>query len=123
MKMQTCVSLNDLWSGSRYRNLYHAKAHPVLESIVDILIAAKGETMDILLWAMVLYCSIKSCLCISKLHSMRMGRILQCRAFLQELSKVAGLQKKVEEVKGIMVDNIEQVELPSYQFASNEITK
>ena len=28
---------------------------------------------------------------------------------LQELSKVAGLQKKVEEVKGIMVDNIEQV--------------
>ena len=26
----------------------------------------------------------------------------------QELSKVAGLQKKVEEVKGIMVDNIEQ---------------
>lgn len=28
---------------------------------------------------------------------------------VQELSKVAGLQKKVEEVKGIMVDNIEQV--------------
>ena len=27
----------------------------------------------------------------------------------EELSKVAGLQKKVDEVKGIMVDNIEQV--------------
>ena len=27
----------------------------------------------------------------------------------EELSKVAGLQKKVDEVKSIMVDNIEQV--------------
>ena len=27
----------------------------------------------------------------------------------QELSRVAGLQKKVDEVKNVMVDNIEQV--------------
>lgn len=32
-----------------------------------------------------------------------------CASHPEELSKVAGLQKKVEEVKGIMVDNIEQV--------------
>lgn len=31
----------------------------------------------------------------------------------EELSKVAGLQKKVDEVKNVMVDNIEQVHLPS----------
>lgn len=36
---------------------------------------------------------------------------------LQELSKVAGLQKKVEEVKGIMVDNIEQVLMHALQTA------
>lgn len=28
---------------------------------------------------------------------------------MQELSKVAGLQKKADEVKGIMLDNIDQV--------------
>lgn len=32
-----------------------------------------------------------------------------CMEHPEELSKVAGLQKKVDEVKGIMVDNIEQV--------------
>jgi vesicle-associated membrane protein 72 len=32
-----------------------------------------------------------------------------CQEHPEELSKVAGLQKSVEEVKGIMVDNIEQV--------------
>ena len=32
-----------------------------------------------------------------------------CMEHPEELSKVAGLQKKVEEVKGIMVDNIDQV--------------
>lgn len=32
-----------------------------------------------------------------------------CMAHPEELSKVAGLQKKVDEVKSIMVDNIEQV--------------
>ena len=37
------------------------------------------------------------------------GPLLQFAFAIQELSKVAGLQKKVEEVKGIMVDNIEQV--------------
>ena len=31
-----------------------------------------------------------------------------CMAHPEELSKVAGLQKKVDEVKSIMVDNIEQ---------------
>lgn len=31
----------------------------------------------------------------------------------EELSKVAGLQKKVDEVKNVMVDNIEQVKCPS----------
>lgn len=30
----------------------------------------------------------------------------------EELSKVAGLQKKVDEVKNVMVDNIEQVHTP-----------
>lgn len=35
-----------------------------------------------------------------------------CASHPEELSKVAGLQKKVEEVKGIMVDNIEQVHHP-----------
>jgi hypothetical protein len=34
-----------------------------------------------------------------------------CASHPEELSKVAGLQKKVEEVKGIMVDNIEQVKM------------
>lgn len=34
----------------------------------------------------------------------------------EELSKVAGLQKKVEEVKGIMVDNIDQVPWPSFRI-------
>ena len=32
----------------------------------------------------------------------------------EELSKVAGLQKKVDEVKNVMVDNIEQVHCPSH---------
>lgn len=32
-----------------------------------------------------------------------------CMEHPEELSKVAGLQKKVDEVKNVMVDNIEQV--------------
>ena len=35
----------------------------------------------------------------------------------EETSKVAGLQKKVDEVKGVMVDNIERV-CPSYTSIS-----
>ncbi len=31
-----------------------------------------------------------------------------CMEHPEELSKVAGLQKKVDEVKNVMVDNIEQ---------------
>ena len=31
----------------------------------------------------------------------------------EELSRVAGLQKKVDEVKNVMVDNIEQARDPS----------
>ena len=32
-----------------------------------------------------------------------------CMEHPEELSRVAGLQKKVDEVKNVMVDNIEQV--------------
>ena len=32
-----------------------------------------------------------------------------CQEHPEELSRVAGLQKKVDEVKNIMVDNIEKV--------------
>ena len=32
-----------------------------------------------------------------------------CQEHPEELSRVAGLQKKVDEVKNVMVDNIEQV--------------
>ena len=42
------------------------------------------------------------------LFERRGGHILTGRNAKQELSKVAGLQKKADEVKGIMLDNIDQ---------------
>ena len=48
------------------------------------------------------------CLCMARRPRLKY-HMDYCMEHPEELSRVAGLQKKVDEVKNVMVDNIEQV--------------